>query len=199
MALELAGVLGPRVDMLEWVEACRESGVPPCTPLIQQLMRDGMVEGRGERSLGALGLGWSFVHALLAEALRSRAAEHGRLESGHAAVAAVLGRRGGNPARLAHHLESSGHRVAAIEPLLRAVRDRLETGDLREAGALLGSRDRLLDAEDFPPGCRPRVEGWLARAELALAERSWSEVDAQAARIAEAVSGGGWLDLATAG
>ncbi len=194
-ALELAAVLGRQVQTLEWVEACTAAGMTPCLDLVQAMMREGLVLGQGG---DALGISWAFAYAALRESLERSATEAGRLESAHAAAAAMLQRvsRPDVVGRLGYHLAAAGHVIEALQPLLDGAQQRVEAGDFPGAEVMLGQRESVCQSLD---GHRAHVENHLLRARLAMLTGRWDEARDTAGRAVEAAGIGGWPDLAIRG
>ena len=174
VTVELAAVLGRQVDVAEWEAACRVLGLPPGRNLLQAV-------------------GWRFGHGLLAEALRRRAEDAGRLKAAHRAAAAACAGKAG---RRAEHLHAAGDLADAVEPYLDAARAGVEAGELREVERLLDRREEALDALGVESGAQARIAAWLVRAEVAMLRGWWSESEEWAARASAGAKAGRWLGLA---
>jgi tetratricopeptide (TPR) repeat protein len=194
-ALELAAVLGLRVNRTLWERACRLAEIEPPPRLVAQLMRRGLVT----RTVGGFGFGWVTMRA----AFLSSARQTGRLEGHHLACARALHDDRSRSAleRRALHLLRAERPMESVEPLLEAAERRLETGDAVDAVRLLLRRERVLDrmsaAQEGPRArgltlkaraLRAVGEAHEAREAAVLAERlaRWSgRLDLRAAALTE--------------
>lgn len=121
VALELAAILGTRVDDREWAALCAARGVPPA-PHLPDLLVDHALgfchPGHG---------GWSFAHLMLREAAERRAMAVGRAQGHHLAAARVVS---GSPPldaeRVALHLAAAGAPIEAARALLDAAEAAIE-------------------------------------------------------------------------
>jgi eukaryotic-like serine/threonine-protein kinase len=187
-ALELAAVLGQRVQTGEWEAACAARGLHLPADLVEALIAARLVR---VVSVGAKSA-WAFVHVMLREALEKRAAEGGRLSRHHRTCARLLSDRGGPGAdeRLGRHLLAAGDLDAAVPPLTRAALRQLHVGDARSAGALLADREAALDGLDALSTDPRRIEGWLLLARRSRVAgqcedvASWADKAARAAEKA---------------
>nr|MDQ3038152.1 tetratricopeptide repeat protein [Myxococcota bacterium] len=181
--LELAAVLGQDVVADEFGRACLALGHRFEGDLLEPLILHRMILPSET--------GWSFVHGLLRESLLRSARDAGRYGTLHRACAVMLevdAAQRGIAERLAYHLIAAGDLEAALEPLARAARHRLEVSELEAALALCAERERLLEelgATVYDPRA---LEGAMVRAE---AHRLSWDFDA-AERVAQAA-----LDAAT--
>ena len=167
LALELASVLGMRVDTSEWYQACALAGYEPSRDLVQLMLahRLARVDHGGSRAH------WDFAHGMLRESLQRRARDAGRLAGHHRVAARMLALR---PTKLHHsderharHLIAAGEAEAALLPLLGAARSCALAGDYKRAGALLDTRRATMTDIALPPD--DEQWGWnlVLRAELA--------------------------------
>lgn len=165
-SLELAAVLGRDVAYAEWAQACAQEGLEVPVDLVDSLVTRGLAAVSWEA--GEL-FGWSFVHEMFREALKRRAWEQGRAAGFHRTCAAILKSRPGTEAfrRQARHLLAAGDHRAALSPLLEAGLGLVHHGELRQAEIVLQQRSEAIDALQLPAVDRARVQGALARAELA--------------------------------
>jgi tetratricopeptide (TPR) repeat protein len=152
VALELAAVLGLDVDAEEWAALCeqtRQTEGVDLSALVARMVRRRLAQ-RTER-------GFSFVHAMLREALERGAREEGRWSGHHALAAQMLEQRSAtelSSERLGRHLLAAGDAEGAERPLLAAAQERQRTGELLAAEVLLEEHDealRRLDIDDDDP------------------------------------------------
>jgi len=182
-ALELAAMLGHRVDWGEWRSVCKEHGTRASMDLVDELVERRLAElpaqHRGEG-------GWAFVHGMLRESLKRRAWEADRARQQHRSCARILKGRFGSDAgaRRAHHLLAAGDLEEAVGALARSAEALVEAGELRRAGETLDERDRALDQLGSAAQAEERIEGLLLRSFVARAAKSLTE-SLQTARQAE--------------
>lgn len=72
LALEVAALLGPSVDALEWNDACARANIGPPMELVLEMLRSGLADGHDPK------LRWDFTHGLLSESLARLNREGGR-------------------------------------------------------------------------------------------------------------------------
>jgi len=189
-ALELAAVLGLSVHNEEWRRACALARVFAASDLVDALLarRMARMELSGR---------WSFTHALLRECLERRAAEQGRLQHWHRVAAGVLEARSGatTAERLGRHLLAAGLPRAAIEPLSTGIDERLNSGDLRMAQALLDARGLAMGRAELSPGDPLWGEGWLLDCRCARKRGRLAEAAALAERAEQAARQHGWRGI----
>lgn len=125
--LEIAAVLGNRVDAKEWRAVCRLRGIAPSSGLLSELIRRALIHP----SPG----GFRFTHGMLRESLAQQADAAKRLSEHHIAAAEYLSQA---PQRSALHYLQAGAAEQALRPLLEAANICRTEGD-----ALLGRQ--LLD------------------------------------------------------
>ncbi len=196
-ALELAAVLGSRVDRDEWNAVCHRRQLRPSPRLVDRLIiqRLAIVEKDGAS--------WSFAHPMLRESLARRAHDHGRLAEHRRACASMLElRHAGRPGvseRIAAHLLAAEDDRDALPYLLAAAEERGSRGEIREAERLLDARLEAMERVGLPASASGRAAGWpirqrvlrlLGRVEEAAehvaasralaAEHGWSHALAQA-------------------
>lgn len=173
-AVELAAVLGRRIDREEWNAACAVAGISGCDGMENALLERGLAESADD--------GWYFVHAKLVSALRERSRDEGRWADHHRrcaqALARVLPRRRDALLRRAEHLLEAGDREAALDPLYDAAVNCGATGRYREDNRLLEERAELMDELGIADDDRRRVQNRIGRASnfqhLGEAERAKS-------------------------
>ncbi|MEE2829673.1 MAG: BREX system ATP-binding domain-containing protein [Myxococcota bacterium] len=185
-ALELAAMLGQRLDWTEWQAACLLRGLTASPELVEELVRWRLAEQ--PRSPGA-GSGWAFVHGMLRESLKRRAWERGRAEDLHRVCAVILEERDGPEAgaRRSHHLLAAGELEAAVSCLDETAADLIERGDLRRASGLLDDRDQALDRLGISEVGEDRLRGHLLRSYIDRAEKHFDRC-VERARAIEAAA-----------
>ena len=189
-ALELAALLGGRVDLVEWRDACAAAGLPPSDRLIDELVAARLLRPAPQGVV----LGWTLAHSSLQEALIEQARSGGRLAELHRACARVL-LDGGSRAlagRAGHHLRLAGDLEACLEPLLDGARAAVVTWDEGTAMRCMAGRDGALTELGVPETDARWAEGWVLRAMLALNRGEYSEADQWAARVTDIDGGPGW-------
>ncbi len=127
--LELAGLLGPDLDLAVWREAAGHPSEDVLPALLAARLLVPDLAGDDQRV--------HLPHGRIAEVLRTRALEAGRLRPHHRAIAQVLQKRGVAPGRVAPHLEGAGRPREAgqawLDDAVAAMRD------LRSADSLLAA------------------------------------------------------------
>ncbi len=186
--LELAAILGQEVDTAEWMAVCERAGVYPSEDLLDLFMEARLTAPTTE------GMGWSFVHGMVREAFESRARAAGRLAAYHrhcanyleeSSEARALERRG-------LHLLAAEDFERAIEPLTKAARHHLLTGDARESSVVIAARDealRRLGLEDLDPR---KIEGWILKAQRERLAGKCEDAHHWASRAARASARANW-------
>ncbi|MCA9620720.1 MAG: AAA family ATPase, partial [Myxococcales bacterium] len=185
-ALEIAALLGDRVDRREWQDVCERRGVRLPRDIEGSLVESGLAR--------VIPMGFGFCHALLRESLERSAERNQRAVAHHRACAAMLEERFADLAataeRLAHHLYVAGAPEAAIHHLDRAIAFRFDRGDFDRVDHLLEQREAAL-AEALgttSTGNDPRhVTGELWRIRVLLA-RDEFESAARVLRRTEGVA-----------
>jgi tetratricopeptide (TPR) repeat protein len=183
-ALEIAAVLGRDVAMEEWRAAAAEAAVEISRELVEALALAGLAVERD----GVL----SFAHALLRESLERRVRERGRAARWHRACAAMLGGRPhaeGLAARLGHHLLEAGQLEAALDPMLIAAREPVETSDFPRAYALLARRDEAMDRLGLGADDPRRAAGEVCRAWVHVVRGALDDAEGCLDRAASAPPG----------
>jgi eukaryotic-like serine/threonine-protein kinase len=155
-ALELAAVLGQRVDREEWRTACMALDLEPTDDLVDALMSYRLARPDDSGGAGA----WMFAHSILRETLERRAEEAGRARMHHGASAAMIIELGPpNPERLARHLLAAGDLDPALEPLVEAIEIRCKDGDFDRADTLLDQWEDAANRLRLPDGDPRWVRG----------------------------------------
>jgi len=147
--LELAGLLGPDVELSVWREA---AGDPPDDLLSALLVARLLVPdpaGDDQRV--------HIPHGRIAAVLRNRANAAGRLRPHHRRVAEVLKGRGASPGHIAPHLEGAGRPKEAGEAWLQTAVTAMR--DLRSADSLLAASraNEQLGLAGLPTDAEPRL------------------------------------------
>ena len=133
LALELAAVLGRKVNVREWTHVCLDAG---CS------IPDGLVEAMAARSLAEPGeQNWAFVHGALRETLERVAREAGRIEDHFLLCARMLQtwfevQDDDRAPRLARYLLAARRFEEALEPLLHAMKAYRNVSDFDSSMAM---------------------------------------------------------------
>lgn len=150
-AIEIAAVLGLRVDATEWQAACDEAGVPISFDIFYLLVSSGLALPED----GA----WRFSHDFIRDNLMSRARQGERWADHNRACARMLTNRYpratvGVAERVGEHLMQAGLHEEALEPLLRGAEALSDESEYRRALELLRGYEeslRALGAEEDDP------------------------------------------------
>ena len=190
--MEIAAVLGLRVEATEWEAACQVAGVPLTVDVFYLLVTSALAipeEGA-----------WRFSHDFIRDNLLNRARQGGRWEDHNAACAAMLAARyprtaRGVAERVGEHLMQAGKHGEALEPLLRGASALVDESEYQRALELMRGYDACLAAldvqEDDPRWGRSR----LMRAQIL---RLTGQFDESFDLAEEAVSAGwryGWEEV----
>jgi len=153
-AVEIAAVLGRRIDREEWNAACAVAEIAECDGIENAMLERGLAESADD--------GGCFFHSKLVSSLRQRARDQGRWADHNRrcaqALARVLPRRRDALLRRAEHLLEAGDREAALDPLYDAAVNCGATGRYREDNRLLEKRAALMDELGIPEDDRRRVQ-----------------------------------------
>ncbi|MCB9541477.1 MAG: AAA family ATPase [Myxococcales bacterium] len=190
-ALELAATLGIQISGEEWRAACAAAGLSADPELVDALLDAALARAVPEGPA----VRWAFVHGMLREAILQRARDARRLSLHHQTCARVIARRPGvrTAERVARHLLAAERPEEAIDPLLDAIRRRLDEGDNPAAAELVDSFEGAMRA--LPDVDLRRGEGWLLEARLARQRGRTDEAEALAIRTAAAIKRYGWTRL----
>lgn len=189
-ALELAAVLGERVDGDEWIAAASLLGVEPSAGLLESLLGHRLARTvRGPDSSS-----WTFAHGMLRESLERRAADAGHLARFHEACARMLGEREGpgNAERRGRHLMLAGELEGALGPLLEGASERADLGDFRQAEALVAQREIAMDDLDVDDGDPRWGEGLVLLAGLEVERNRLDRAVELAERLRERAGDAEW-------
>ena len=192
-ALELAAVLGGRVDPTEWRAACEAAAAFASPRLVEELLATRIARAGPE----GLAQGWALANGSLGALLTEQARVAGRLEGHHRACARALAPRAsrGEAARVGHHLRLSGELDACLEPLLHGARDAIVAGEAVRAATCLTERDEAMNElriSDLDPR---RARGWNLRAIVAMGQGDSAEAERWAARVTDVDGEGDWVRL----
>ena len=194
-ALEIAALLGARVDAAEWQRACEAGGAVPSEDLVEQMLARRLIVAESQAPGAARQ--WAMAHGLLNESLRRRAEDAGRLEANHRACAAAIGAAGEafSAERVGRHLLDAGDLDAALEPLLDAAAERVDLGDWAPAERLLSQREEALDDLGAPRIDSRRAQDQALLASLELGRNRPDLAVEIASRLLPAAAAQGWTAL----
>ena len=157
-ALELASVLGSKVDDLEWREAANHAMVNIPENLTEILFRNRLATPED--------FGWSFVHGMLCEVLKKQAIEAGRYNSYHYACARMLQslypkKQTGVAERLGRHLIEAGEFEHSVGPLLQGAKELIKASRFWEALSHIEDREKALNQLGISQDDERWGEGWV--------------------------------------
>ncbi|MEQ1569374.1 MAG: protein kinase [Myxococcota bacterium] len=188
-ALELAAVLGQRVDRQEWKMATRALGLEPSADLVDALLSYRLARPDDSGGAGA----WVFAHSMLRESLERQAEEAGRSVAHHGACARTIGAIGaGHPERLARHLLGAGELDTALDPLVDAIEDRCREGEIDRADTLLDQWEAAVGQLRLPDGDPRWVRGLRVAAQVHRYRDRPDQMLATCARLERGVRKHGW-------
>ena len=192
-ALELAAVLGERVDRDEWQEACRIMGAEPSSLLMEQLLAHRLARFAGDPEDGV----WAFAHGMLRESLERRVAESGRLGRLHRVCVRMLEvrRAPGSRERVGRHLVAASDPAAAAGPLLDGAAERADQGDFPAAEALVAMRQEALYDAGVPHDDPRWGEGLVLVAGLEVERNRLDRAAELTERLLERAAQGGWARI----
>ncbi len=177
--LELAAVLGARVEINEWRAACAVEGISVPDEVLALAADRGLLRA-GETRM-------DFVHGMLRESLERMAREAGRSMEHHRVCALVVEERGGDPERAAVHHLAARDGEAAIPLFLQAIRRHLDLGDLHAAHHALDRTHAAFTvaglAADDPRALRAtlaRAEAFAVQGRLVEANRLIDDIGTEA-------------------
>ena len=158
-ALELAAVLGDRVDAEEWRAVCVRSRIRPQPELVDVWVRLHLLH----RHPG----GFVFAHPVVREALQHAAATAGRAARHHRLCATIVELRApAGPAtsgRVARHLLAAGDTRDALDYLLLAARGHAATGQADQVTPWLELWEATAATAGVAAGAPERVQVWSLR------------------------------------
>jgi len=179
-ALFVAAALGRDVANADWAAACTQLGLALPEALPDALQREHLVEPRKR--------GMRFCHGMLCESLRQEAESTGAWAEVNGACAAMLqdaeeGR--GRAQRIGRHLVEADRAGEALPWLLQGARERLETSDYRDAGALVDRGEAILGQLEVTEDDPRWGAWWIARIRVHIGLGRMEEAAHLAARAAE--------------
>lgn len=192
-SVELAALLGQRIRLPEWRQACAHVGVRPAIKLLEEeLVERGLVRQDAH--------GFGFVHAMLVESLQRHSRQQGRWAQQNRACAQALAEVSDdsgqtNYERQASHWRAAGELDRALEALLEAIFLANSRGDYRHKIELIDRREALLNEVGAPEQDRRRVENWIRRAEWLRVRARLDDADTFLRRAQRVASAQGWTDL----
>ena len=191
IALEMAALLGHRVQTAEWKETCYKALCPPSPLFLPTFQNAGLIEVLPD------GSSWSFSNAMVAECLVRLSKEAGRWKYHNQICSEILAHSTGplNAERRGMHLLAAEEWELALEPLLEASVSRRDLSDYHIASQLLDARDEAMDRLQLPEIDPRRVHSWVDRARLARVEQKLELADQWVQRAERGARLGGWLDL----
>ena len=192
-ALELAAVLGERVETAEWSEACRLLGAEPSSHLMERLLANRLARFAGDPEDGV----WAFAHGMLRESLERRVAEEGGLARLHRVCVRMLELRPGpgSRERIGGHLLAAQDPSAAAGPLLDGAAERADQGDFARAEVLIAMREEALDDAGVPPGDPRWGEGLILVAGLEVERNRLDRAATLTEQLLERALEGGWARI----
>ena len=188
-ALELAAVLGRKVDNREWKRVCLLEGLTIPSRLLDTLASQSLADP-GEQA-------WTFVHGALRETLERIATEQGRIEGHYRQCATMLqtlhdDKRDERLPRLARYLLAAGDYEAALEPLLRGMKYYRNISDYESALAMFGLYEEALERLDVADDDRRIVRGEIELIPLYTNLERFDEAEAVANRVQTLCDEYGW-------
>jgi serine/threonine protein kinase/tetratricopeptide (TPR) repeat protein len=185
-AVELAAVLGLRVDANEWEAACEHAGIALTVDVFFSLVAEGLAVPDGEW--------WRFAHDLIRQNLVARAKQHGRwVRLNDACAKTLLGRyprsTRGIAERIGRHLSDANRHGEALAPLLEGAEALIAGSEYRHATQLVEEFERCLKALSVPSNDQRWGRGRLIRARVLRLTGRFDE----AFSLAEELVSIGWL------
>lgn len=191
-AIELAAILGDKVNRQEWKAVCARTGTH--ADLRRVLGR--MLVLRLART-DPEGTHWRFSHPMLRESIVRRAQESGRVRTWHQACANMLEMRypHGATERIAWHLLAAGDDKDALPYLLLSAESRVERGDLDVAERILDERAAAVRRVGPNPDDPIHGAGWFLRLRLLRIMGRVDEANAYVAQAVDAARRHRWTEL----
>jgi serine/threonine protein kinase/tetratricopeptide (TPR) repeat protein len=173
-ALELAAVLGMRVDTEEWLRMATHTDLMASVGVVEELVDRRLAVGTHPS------VSWRFVHPMVRESLLRRAEDAGRLAALHELVVDdLLERPGVDDQRMARHLLGAKRPGDALRRLLQAARSLHAIGNLHGALDLCDQAEAaLVKAPDLVSRWRRPILLQRARALVLLGRLDEAEVAA---------------------
>ncbi len=175
-ALEVAAVMGQRVDTAEWQRVCQPAGYDASFEAVEALVARRLAVAPDPR-------GWRFVQGMARESLTRRAEEGGRLVRAHQLVLQHLQHRAHvDDQRMARHLLGAGRLPEALARMIHAARALFGVGNAHGALDLCDQAERALASgdPDLARRWRPPIAIQRARALVLLGRLDEAEGSAQA-------------------
>ena len=140
-ALEVAAALGRDIDTSEWRTTCSLGGIHIPSRFVSALTTARLARQNDT--------GWSFAHGMLTESIARHATEAGRWQQHHRLCSHMLrhrytSRQPGLAKRYAHHLLEARAYDEALEPLLTAANEALNTSNFERARRHLAERTQAM-------------------------------------------------------
>ena len=191
-SLELASLLGQEVDANEWEVVCTVAGIEPAWRVIERLMAHSLVKPTDK--------GWAFSHGMLRESVERLAQESGRWVRHHLVCGSALSEHTsqglrGVAERVAKHFLAASALDAALEPLLRAARERLSLCQFKEADNLLAHRARALRDMNTPPSDDLWGQGAVLRSVVWRQQGRFEDAEGLARRVLQDARTYGWGEV----
>jgi len=187
VVLEIAAVLGVRVEVNEWRAACAVEGLSPPDAILAVAADAGLLRIGGTSA--------RFVHGMLRESLERGAREADRLARHHRLCALIVEERGGDPERAAHHHLAARDPESAIPLLFHAIRRHLDAGDIQAAHRATARLDGALRGlgvrSDEPRATRAalaRAEAYAVQGRLDDASEIADRLDPEALSRSDAAT-----------
>lgn len=179
VVLELAAALGSNIAHDEWSQLCQVAGVSPPPGLLEDLLRNRLVE-RTEK-------GWRFAHDMLRETLEQSARDAERWRDHNRTCAELLeAREHGSELdetyRLGHYYLEAEQYEEAIDPLMRALELCGSRSEIETAFYLGDRLDEAFEGSDLDDDSR-RGYYELLKIKLQLIHQRGSKVEALRERL----------------
>jgi tetratricopeptide (TPR) repeat protein len=180
IVLELAAVLGGRVDADEWRSVSASAGVSDPAPVLECLLASRLARADGES--------WSFSHSMLRDSIERIAREKQRWASHNKSCADMLEQmrpvpHWGDSERVGRYRFEAEQHEAAVGPLLKGARERIRVEEYSAAVELLDLRERAIDELAYPADHPTRLENLLIRAEIKCTRGELGEAEQLAAEL----------------
>ena len=188
IALQIAAILGGRVDLAEWSKACAQADIDEPSALLPALLAARLAVPGPQGAQG----GWTLAHERLGEWLVADARRTGRLADLHLACARALTEQSWSPARVGRHLRQAGELERCLGPLLEGARAAQIAGDDDAAAALLVEREEAMRELQLSELDDRWAHGWTLRALAAQNAGEYDEADRWAARVTDVDGEGDW-------
>jgi tetratricopeptide (TPR) repeat protein len=185
LSLELAAVLGLDVDLDEWRAACSKAAVNIPDGILETLSEHGLAQQGENNNL-------RFTDRMLRESLGRMVINAGRWGCHNWSCATALSARGASPERIAQYFIAAGDSDSAVEPLLAAVKARVDASEYKAARNLLTLRDKALRSISAPEDDRRWGLGWVMLASTLNFQARYKRAREWANRAIKAAIAHGW-------